>query len=580
MREGQMNAKWIPVLGGCLLFVFLSPCVVVADEESKGKEQSHPSGLEAKSDRMPVPAIPRKVRPQLPEDVQDNPAEVVEVPDGESRGASDIEEIPDGYGDDSHYTLLEDETRKSPLIEEPSQDGEESNPVQPSVVNSPFMVPEITRRQTNTKYRSVSASKQFIITGTDRQRCAALSTHCEKIKRDFLSILSERDSWNSSITIHTVGQYGDRVSPPSTASHIDLAGGKPFYNIYVKIGQGIDYDALDSEILKILMYERALRKVPENAFPDQLHLPIWLIEGVNEAIQWKNNTINRNLYATLFDRGDIFALSDLFLVTNPYTDLDASSLGVYKATAGSLMLCLLNQPGGQESFKRMMDQSIISPVDGETLLKQNFPGLHLSRNSLYKWWALQLSQMSMRPMTEALTMLETERLLDEYARISYFDPEAKAIIFLTLGDYKSLLGFSPENRTQIMHPMIADLVRLSYRSFPAQSGIVLEYIKLAESIKKGKVPGDIDARLAALKEKRAQAARLGARTRDYMDWYTIVTSNYSTGSFDSYVRAMNILREKKILRTDDISNYLNDMEKMAEPVSKESKESLYLSKKK
>ncbi len=477
-------------------------------------------------------------------------------------GIQEEQEFVEGEG---LYTPVAEGGGSSPGSSEPSAAEGAASPDSGKKEHFPLLLPELTRKELDEPYRSASSSKQFICVGEDMRLCSSLATFAEDVKKEMLELLGEEDKWKGNITIHLKGRSGDPVVTAPITAGINLIGGAPFFVVNVAVGQGIDMYSLRMKLVEVIIFERALRHLPENVYPETMSIPAWLMVGFNEAVLWKKDQADRNLYAMLFERGDILTLKELFRIKAPLTELDASTLGVYRASCGALVLSLLNQGGGRESFKRMLNQSILSTVDGTTMLKQNFPGLHLSQNSLYKWWALQLSGMAARPMTELQTALETERKLDEYSHVPYYEPSAKVVMMTGPEHYKLLLGLPPESRNALLQPMLINLVQLSYRAFPPQRRLIVEYIRLVESIIRGRIPEDMDKQLERLKEERRLIKKAGTRSRDYIDWYTIVTATRTSGSFDSYFRAMEMLREDRKPKADAMTRYLDDMEKLVAP---------------
>lgn len=430
-----------------------------------------------------------------------------------------------------------------------------------------LILPEITRQSKTSRepYRSISTSQQFLAYGEDNRLCSFVTGLCEEVKSDFLSVMKEKDAWKYNISIKLIGKFGDPVVTNPVAAGVVIIGGMPFFELKVQVGQGLDSDSLRTYLTGMLMYERCMRRMNLSSLPEKTRIPAWLVAGVNEAMLWKQGLADRNLYASLFARGEILSLDQLFKIKDPQLELDASSYGVYRASCGALISSLLNQNGGQEAFYRMMDQSVFSGVDGETLLKQNFPALSISNNSLYKWWALQLSNMATQPMTESLNMLETEQKLEEYSHVPYYHEKRKGVMLVGPEDYKLLMTLTPHERRALLQPVLVNLVQLSYRAFPHQRDLVVETIRLVERIMKGKLPSDMDARLQSLQANRKLMAKVGARTRDYLDWHTIVNATHTSGSFNSYLQTMSLLREKKDKAPTPLSKYLDDMEKLVSP---------------
>lgn len=165
-------------------------------------------------------------------------------------------------------------------------------------------------------------------------------------------------------------------------------------------------------------------------------------------------------------------------------------------------------------------------------------------------------------MTECLTILETERLLNEYSQAPYYDPEQQTIIKIGIENYKVLMGLPLDTRRALLKPMQVNLVQLSYRCFPLQRDVILKNIVLIDALIKDHLPKDMDNRLKSIKEERELILKIGTRSRDLVDWYTIVSGSQKVGSFDSYIRTMKLLREKKSSQNGTLSTYLDDVEKM------------------
>lgn len=556
---------------------------IVPDKEAAGdKAKAVPSGpkVEAKTRS-------RKIAKEIQKAVVEGDVDEVEnglikkepaVPVADKAGESLVSPVVPA-GDDGLVPVDENEDENIYVPVEPSSngamegDGRGSQPVKPldgnepdaDVLKNPLLLPELTRKKTTEPYRSVSTSRQFFAMGEDNLLCSSITSLCETVKTDFLALLKEKDAWKYNITVKLVGKAGDPVVTNPFSSGIEIIGGMPFFEITVQIGQGLDMSVLRTYLTEMLIYERSMRRLSLTDFPEDTIAPAWLVAGMNEAMLWKNDTADRKMYAALFERGEILTMDELFKVKNPVLELDASSYGVYRASCGALVCSLLNQGGGEEAFKKMLDQSIFTSVDGQTLLKQNFPAMNISKNSLYKWWALQLSSMAVQPMTESMTVLETEEKLEQYSHVLYYDEERKTAIMLGPEDYKRIMALPASARNALLQPAIVNLTQLSYRAFPYQRDLVVETMSLIERIIKDKLPGDMDARLEKLQQNRKSMLKVGTRTRDYLDWYTIVNSTHTSGSFNSYLKTMSLLRDKKEKTETPISKYLDDMEKLVSP---------------
>lgn len=552
-------------LAGCMYFPSLSGADLVNKPEEK------PSGPKVESKtRSRNGAVP--VQRAVVEGDLDEVLNGVKLPSSEKNSNNQQqagEEEANALGKLSH--VVEDDSSENIYV--PIEEGQSADKKEGDVTTAngatpgdELILPEITRQSKSSEpYRSISTSQQFLAYGEDNRLCSFVTGLCEEVKSDFLAVMKEKDAWKYNISIKLIGKFGDPVVTNPVASGVVIIGGMPFFELKVQVGQGLDSASLRTYLTEMLMYERCMRRLNLSSLPETTRLPAWLVAGVNEAMLWKHDLADRNLYASLFARGEILTLEQLFKTKDPQLELDASSYGVYRASCGALISSLLNHNGGQEAFYRMMDQSVFSGVDGETLLKQNFPALSISNNSLYKWWALQLSNMATQPMTESLNMLETEQKLEEYSHVPYYHEKMKGVMLVGPEDYKLLMTLTPHERRALLQPVLVNLVQLSYRAFPHQRDLVIETIRLVERIMKDKLPSDMDARLEALKANRRLMSKVGTRARDYLDWHTIVNATHTSGSFNSYLQTMSLLREKKDKASTPLSKYLDDVEKLVSP---------------
>lgn len=565
-------------LAGCMYL----PCLTGADPVDKPEEKPIASEQKEKQSGPKVESKTRSRKGAVPiqraviEGDLDEVLNGVKLPSSEKNSANQqaaaeedanaLDRLPPMADDDSSeniYVPIQDGQPAGQPTEKNEGDVTTANGATPA---DELILPEIARQsKTSEPYRSISTSQQFLSYGEDNRLCSFVTGLCEEVKSDFLAVMKEKDAWKYNISIKLIGKFGDPVVTNPVAAGVVIIGGMPFFELKVQVGQGLDSASLRTYLTEMLMYERCMRRLNLSSLPETTRIPAWLVAGVNEAMLWKHDLADRNLYASLFARGEVLTLEQLFKTKDPQLELDASSYGVYRASCGALISSLLNQSGGQEAFYRMMDQSVFSGVDGETLLKQNFPALSISNNSLYKWWALQLSNMATQPMTESLNMLETEQKLEEYSHVPYYHEKMKGVMLVGPEDYKLLMTLTPHERRALLQPVLVNLVQLSYRAFPHQRDLVIETIRLVERIMKDKLPSDMDARLQALQVNRKLMSKVGTRARDYLDWHTIVNATHTSGSFNSYLQTMSLLREKSDKAVTPLSKYLDDMEKLVSP---------------
>lgn len=211
-----------------------------------------------------------------------------------------------------------------------------------------------------------------------------------------------------------------------------IVGNTLSYNIFIHLGRGINQDKLRHAIVSTLLYEMMLRTVDPEGLPDEVTLPPWLIAGLEQAVLWHTNEADRAMYSTLFQQSGIMTPEEILNCPEPEKELDATSYAAYQTSCGALVLCLLNQENGPEGMKQLLDQAILGNDDPRNLIKRHFPQLNLTPSSLHKWWTLQLSRMATPPLTETLTITETERHLQEALTLVKYDPDTRTTVTFPL----------------------------------------------------------------------------------------------------------------------------------------------------
>ncbi|WPX40054.1 hypothetical protein QET93_010980 [Akkermansia sp. N21116] len=434
-----------------------------------------------------------------------------------------------------------------------------AQPISPAALDNSQPV-----HQPNQTFTSLSASKQFIVRGKDVNLTSAISTRADEIRSGLLSLMKLPNTWKDNIFINLHGNPG--TPPPANPIRmgIDLIETKPNYYINLHVGRGIDLDALYNAVTTMLLYEIMLRDINPDGLPERISLPQWLLTGIEQAVQWKNDQADRNLYATLFERGEILSPKAILSIKDPWKELDATSLLAYKASCGSIVLCLLNQKAGEEAMFRLLNEAILGSDDPENLIKRNFPRLNLTPTSLHKWWSLQLSTMATPAVTEALSLQNTEKKLDELLVLLKYDPETRISTRISLSNLEEALKIP-----NVYEQLSATLNNLSYlhiRSFPTYKPLITDYIKIIVLLKNSRVTKEpldkksLQERLDKLAKFRALSMQAAIRARDYMDWYEINSRHTLSNTFSSYISAINMLRNPAKSSPTPLSRYLDDIE--------------------
>lgn len=431
---------------------------------------------------------------------------------------------------------------------------------EPAPTPEGHVIPAALQRE-RTNHTSISASRQFVVHGPNGDLCTLISRSADEIRKNLYDILKVPNEWKYKIGIRLYGAPGSPVPASPVRMGITLIGDEPNFLISVHIGQRFDKELMTNAITTMLLYEMTLRHTDIEALPEEVRLPAWLLYGVEEAMHWKTDEAERSKYVALFESNEILQPDEILSRKNPREDMDATTFEAYKASCGALAMCLLNQKGGDEAMMRVLSEAISGNDDPQHLIKRNFPLLTLTPSSLHKWWTLQMSTMATAPLTEAMTIQDTERRLNEILLVMKYNPESRTTIPLSLDNLADVLA--TPNLDGQLRMMTDSLVHLSNRCFPTYRPIVAEYTRIIASVRTAKSDAaTLQKRLDAVGELRALSLKSALRTRDYLDWYEISTKTTLSPTFDSYLHTMGILRRPPAGLDTPISHYLDDIEKL------------------
>ena len=162
-------------------------------------------------------------------------------------------------------------------------------------------------------------------------------------------------------------------------------------------------------------------------------------------------------------------------------------------------------------------------------------------------------------LTDILTIQQTETALAEALRLNFRTAEG-IIQQKELAAWPELAALKEPERIAAVRLAQDALVRLSYRCFPSYRPALTEYQTALAAIAKNKTK-DIAERLATLEETRATMVARAARARDYLDWFEITRARETSGDFDDYLRLKERLKANPHHRKDDLSDYLDRMDR-------------------
>lgn len=423
--------------------------------------------------------------------------------------------------------------------------------VQASALVGP-RAPEVTR----------SGSGEFFILGSQVQLRASIAMEADEVRRSLLKVMGQReDVAKYSVVIQLHGAPGDKPPPRRVAAGIFLFEGVFRPQLDVHVGGGVDNRRLRRAVMEILIYERSLRPLEPGLVERPLVVRPWLVDGLLEAAAWADDQGDRKLYESVFKSGTMMDFNALFTTREEDIELmDGVTRAAFRASAGALVMALLEQPSGHDGFQQFITQVGTYEGDIPILLRKHFAAMNLTITSLERWWALQMANRSDAQLTEAMSVAETEAALDRALVLFSRNPEGH-LSEQALSEH----GFIAELKTQAereaaLTPAQAGLVRLSHRCFPSYRPLVIGYEEVLSSLYHKKTD-NVAAQLGKLATMRATMRAKAARAGDYLDWFEITRARKTSGEFHDYLDLKRRLEAQTVRpRTDPLGRYMDDMQ--------------------
>jgi len=430
-------------------------------------------------------------------------------------------------------------------------------PAQPS---APVPVPPPGSPPAASDNRSLSRSGQFHISGGDPGIRSTLAIVAENAKEELLRMLGEEDKWKIPVVITLHGTQND--PPKARPIAFDLIYNENGFTLLINLhlGHGIEQSRFEKAVTMALLYERCLRDKPPRALDTPMVAPPWLVEGLRESISWRAKRSDRKLYESVFKHGGFYDLETLFGVKDTeYDGMDAATSSAFRVSAGALVMALLEQPQGMEGFRAFLKEAPEFAGDMPILLHKHFPELNLSERSLAKWWALQMANMAAAPLTDVLTVQETETMLANALTLHFRNAEGVATAKPLSSDWQQLAALDPAARAAAVRPAQEELVRLSYRCFPSARPLLLEYQQVLANLANNRTT-TCARQIQFLDETRTIMTQRIKRASDYLDWFEITRARETSGAFNDYLRLKERLAAPRTQRDDPVSRYLDRMQ--------------------
>lgn len=275
---------------------------------------------------------------------------------------------------------------------------------------------------------TVSATKQFVIHGADLNTRSAFSMMSEETSLSLGRLL--RDDARYVIPVVVVLKTPPDVSmaDPTVFTYVDQLVPSGFHlQMNVQLRADFRTEDYTRELVRVLLAERILRNHEKLNTTRERVLPDWTLTGIMQALEFRGRTRPSAVFSAVFRSGQIYSV-DRILAADP-AGMDALSRTIFETSSCALVLSLLDQPEGALRFSHFLSALATGSQTDRELLEHYFPGLGVSRNSLEKWWTLQLASLATPTALETMSVGDTEEALDKALTLRFKaekDPEKES----------------------------------------------------------------------------------------------------------------------------------------------------------
>jgi hypothetical protein len=409
-------------------------------------------------------------------------------------------------------------------------------------------------RAVDPKQRSDSSSQQFTVYCEDVRLRQRVASFVEEAKADVLQMMGVADRWKAPIVITIEKQTLANPGPPSLLRLVVTPAG-PKIAIEVRIGDDPAAVNLQKQIVRAVLLEYAYRDTPIRGGATFTESPWWVIEGAIQLARTRDIGVESELYRTLIETNKLPPIEEV-LAEKP-ADSGATAMAFDQALALCLIQLLIDQPRGRESLARFVRDWPRGDGDPAALLKKEFPELALKRETLQKWWTLNLARFSAMDRYTGMTAEETEKELIPLLQIEAPADKAGPKKIFPVGEFDEYLK-RPGIRA-ILTARHGEIIALGSRANALFRPVIAAYEAAFSSLAKGR-KGGVRERLAEGERTRSVVLRRIAEIADYLNWFEATQMGLKSDTFDSYLKAAHEISEQDRKRSDPIGRYLNDLD--------------------
>ena len=402
--------------------------------------------------------------------------------------------------------------------------------------------------------RSVSASRQFIVYGSDLRVRGAICDLAEQTKRDLLLLFDQRDGWTTPIVINAQFPQANLPEVPRSELNFSQTGFGLKLQLDLMLASDFNPFQVRRQLLRAILLEEIYRREPNvPAGTAYVSPPDWLLNGLlAQQTDLEPRASLTDFLAAPVAAQKIFSLEE-FLRQRPEL-LEAPGRSLYRAYSFALVDLLLHAPDGRRRLRTFLEGLASASNDPMSDLRAHFPEL-LDEKSAEKTWSSHIAHLSTGQPYQLMGVAETDQILQEILRLKISEDGAEKNY--SLDEFQKF----PRNASAMVALAQARraLSALALRANPIYRAIILEYAEIATRLVRDKTRGLSD-RLARVRAARQRLAAQMEAIADYMNWFEVTKSHGPSGAFADYMKAAELAAHPEQTRRDPISIYLDALE--------------------
>ena len=393
--------------------------------------------------------------------------------------------------------------------------------------------------------RSVSTSRQFLVYGSDLRLRGAICELAEATKKNMLALLSQRDAWRTPIIINAQLPQANQPDIPRSALTFSQTGFGLKIQLDLTIAADDRQPEIRRELLRASLIERMYRR--QLALPagtSYVSPPDWLLDGISAHDSNSDVAETLQVLSGPLAANKIIPLEE-FLLQRPAL-LEVPARILYRAYSSALCELLVRTNDGRARLNRFIENLPSSSTDPVADFRAQFPELFASADEPENAWLTSVRRLVEGHRQSLLTLTETNRRLDEIARVKNY----------RLNEFPKFIH-DPASKPSLIK-LGGNLLALALRAHPIYVSVISEYMDITARLARGKTKG-IANRLARVEMLRGRLATRAQQTEDYLNWFEATQSRAPSGAFADFLNAAQSSTTRE-LRRDPISLYLDALE--------------------